>query len=74
MCIVPQFMSHHDPEDKSFGPCLACGSPRVRRSRRRGVKERVMKLFSKHIRFFRCHKCVARYMIDSKAGATKRLK
>ena len=74
MCIVPQFMSRHDPPDHSFGPCLACGSGRVVRSRRRGLKERIRKLFSGHIRFFRCHKCGARYMIDTKAGATTRLK
>ena len=60
--------------DNSFGRCLKCGSDRVLRSRRRGLKERLLKLFSKEIRFFRCHKCGARYMIDTRAGATTQLK
>jgi DNA-directed RNA polymerase subunit RPC12/RpoP len=52
---------------KSFGICPACGSKKVLRSRRRGIKERLLKLLSPEIRFYRCHKCGARFKLD---GAT----
>lgn len=42
------------------------------RSRRHGFKERVVKFFSPSIRFYRCHKCGARYMLKDGKCTTVR--
>jgi len=46
---------------ESFDICPKCGSDKVLRSRRRGLKERLLKLFSPNMHFYRCHKCQARF-------------
>ena len=47
--------------DDYFGDCPKCGSTKVIRSPRRGIWERLLKLFSANFRFYECHGCHARY-------------
>ncbi|WP_041855702.1 hypothetical protein [Candidatus Korobacter versatilis] len=50
----------------SFGSCPQCGSEKVLRSHRKGVKEKVLKLLTPSIRFYRCHKCGARFIREGR--------
>lgn len=58
----------------TFGTCPACGSEKLLRSRRKGVKERLMKLLSKDLRFYRCHQCNARFKSAGETGIPVRVK
>jgi DNA-directed RNA polymerase subunit RPC12/RpoP len=50
------------PKD-SIGPCPACGYAKVLRSRRKGIKENILKFISAETRFYRCHQCGARFVM-----------
>jgi DNA-directed RNA polymerase subunit RPC12/RpoP len=57
----------------TFGTCPACGSEKLLRSRRKGLKERLMKLFSKDLRFYRCLQCYARFKSKDETGIPIRI-
>jgi uncharacterized protein with PIN domain len=65
------------PENKGkleYGSCPECGAEKLLRSRRKGVKERLMKLFGKDVRFYRCHQCHARFKKKGEAGLPVKIK